>query len=310
MAPGVGFHCRTRDAPVSPPAALPDRWRTAVRRSPARAHARCRASRRAPSSPRRARASPIASSPIRRAPAPRSGRVAGRRARVGHRPARPRLRGGRGRARGDGTRGRAAAPRPLEPLVYHFAGDSATIVSARTGQLVRRGFRVTDAARFGGAVNNNAVSVFSLKARDGSPREPSRGRPSRGRPSRGRFPGTSRTFRHPRLPPPPAPSPSGLSGRRGDVRVRRGRLRRRVRRGRDQAHCHQAQATGWAVANERTNVTASARRRRGGRRAGKKEKKDSLPARVVTKNVFEKPGTFLTEKRHRGAASRTRCVLS
>ena len=56
-------------------------------------------------------------------------------------------------------------------MVYHFEGDSATIVSARTGELVRRGFRVTDAARFGGAVNNNAVSVFSLKARDGSPRD-------------------------------------------------------------------------------------------------------------------------------------------
>ena len=49
-------------------------------------------------------------------------------------------------------------PRDLEPLVYRFEGDSATIVSARTGKLVGRNVK-PDAKRFGAAVNNNAVSV-------------------------------------------------------------------------------------------------------------------------------------------------------
>ena len=51
-----------------------------------------------------------------------------------------------------------SAPRDLEPLVYRFEGDSATIVSARTGKLVGRNVK-PDAKRFGAAVNNNAVSV-------------------------------------------------------------------------------------------------------------------------------------------------------
>ena len=57
-----------------------------------------------------------------------------------------------------------STPPDLEPLVYRFEGDSATIVSARTGKLVRHSVK-PDAKRFGGAVNNNAISV-PAKGRD------------------------------------------------------------------------------------------------------------------------------------------------
>ena len=171
MAPDVGFHSRTRDAPVSPPQVFPtepnrgssfpgSRTRTmsSVAQGPVLAATRaCFTESRRPQS-RRAQS------------APRSGRVAGRRAgSVTVRLVRASAADADAPEATD-LAGERSAPLPLEPLVYHFEGDSATIVSARTGQLVRRGFRVTDAARFGGAVNNNAVSVFSLKARDGSPR--------------------------------------------------------------------------------------------------------------------------------------------
>ena len=172
MAPDVGFHSRTRDAPVSPPQVFPtepnrrssfpgSRTRTmsSVAQGPVLAATRaCFTESRRPQS-RRAQS------------APRSGRVAGRRAgSVTVRLVRASAADADAPEATD-LAGERSAPLPLEPLVYHFEGDSATIVSARTGELVRRGFRVTDAARFGGAVNNNAVSVFSLKARDGSPRD-------------------------------------------------------------------------------------------------------------------------------------------
>ena len=70
--------------------------------------------------------------------APRSGRVAGRRAgSVTVRLVRARA------ADADSPAASAAGnlqaesmPRDLEPLVYRFEGDSATIVSARTGKLL------------------------------------------------------------------------------------------------------------------------------------------------------------------------------
>ena len=100
--------------------------------------------------------------------APRSGRVAGRRAgSVTVRLVRARA------ADADSPAASAAGnlqaesmPRDLEPLVYRFEGDSATIVSARTGKLLRRDV-APDAKRFGCAVNNNAVSV-PAKARAGA----------------------------------------------------------------------------------------------------------------------------------------------
>ena len=78
--------------------------------------------------------------------APRSGRVAGRRAgSVTVRLVRASAADADATELATELAGERSAPRPLEPLVYHFEGDSATIVSARTGQLRRRGFRVTDA---------------------------------------------------------------------------------------------------------------------------------------------------------------------
>ena len=106
-------------------------------------------------------------------------------------------------------------PRDLEPLVYRFEGDSATIVSARTGKLVGRNVK-PDAKRFGAAVNNNAVSV-PAKARtfDAAGTDDA---------SRGTV---APTVPGDRRPPPSVPPPrrGRLEGDRGgDVRCR-GRLR-------------------------------------------------------------------------------------
>ena len=286
MAPGVGFHSRTRDAPVSPPQVFPtepnrgssfpgSRTRTmsSVAQGAVVAATRaCFTESRRPQS-RRAQS------------APRSGRVAGRRAgSVTVRLVRASAADADATELATELAGERSAPRPLEPLVYHFEGDSATIVSARTGQLVRRGFSVTDAARFGGAVNNNAVSVFSLKARDGSPRGTVPGTT---------FPGTTVPGTVPRdvadVSSSATSAPAGAFAEATAFAAETYAFKEdgsavvfaadgtRLRR-------HQAQATGWAVAkvaNAETE-TASAEEEEA---AAATEKKDSLPARVVTKNV-------------------------
>ena len=313
MAPGVGFHSRTRDAPVSPPQVFPtepnrgssfpgSRTRTmsSVAQGAVVASTRaCFTESRRPQS-RRAQS------------APRSGRVAGRRA--GSVTVRLVRASAADADAPEATElaGERSAPRPLEPLVYHFEGDSATIVSARTGQLVRRGFRVTDAARFGGAVNNNAVSVFSLKARDGSPRGTVPGTT---------FPGTTVPGTVPRdvadVSSSATSAPAGAFAEATAFAAETYAFKEdgsavvfaadgtRLRR-------HQAQATGWAVANERTNVTASAEEEEAAAATEKKEKKDSLPARVVTKNVFRKTGNVFNRKTspRRGVENAVRFVVN
>ena len=91
-----------------------------------------------------------------------------------------------------------SAPRDLEPLVYRFEGDSATIVSARTGKLVGRNVK-PDAKRFGAAVNNNAVSV-PAKARTSAAAETDDA-------SRGRVAPTVPGDASPAAVPVPAPPP-------------------------------------------------------------------------------------------------------
>ena len=288
MAPGVGFHSRTRDAPVSPPQVFPtepnrgssfpgSRTRTmsSVAQGAVRAATRaCFTESRRPQS-RRAQS------------APRSGRVAGRRRRVGHRPARPRLRGGRGRARGDGTRGRAVRAAPPRTFGVSLRGRFRDDRQREDGQLVRRGFRVTDAARFGGAVNNNAVSVFSLKARDGSPRGTVPGTT---------FPGTTVPGRFRDVADVSSSATSAPAGAFAEATAFAAETyafeedgsRRRVRRGRDQAQA--APGSGDRLGGrERTNERDRERgRRRGRRRDGKKEKKRFAPRACSDEKRFSK----------------------